>query len=789
MFRNYLKIALRSFYKNKLYSTVNIAGLSVGIAIALVIGLWIWDELSFNTSASNYRQIAQVMQNESLDKGIETLPVEPLPLAKALRSNYASDFKYVAATTSFDQVIAVDNKRLSRLGTFTEPDFPEMMTLKMVGGSRTALNDPSSILLSRSLATSMFGSNDPLGQIVRLGTAYTLQVKGVYEDIPANNTYADIAFIAPLHLLLPDSVAQDDWYSSSFQILVQLNPGSKPEGVSEKIKNLVYDHTKNATKPALYLYPMNHWHLYDQFKNGKEAGGNIQYVWMFGVVAVFILLLASINFMNLSTARSEKRAREVGIRKTMGSSRQQLIGQFFGESFLMVTGSFILALLLVQAILPFFNVLAGKKMSILWTNPFFWLVSVFFIGLTGLLAGSYPALYLSSFQPVKVLKGAFRAGRNAAIPRKIMVVVQFTVSVILAVCTIVVYRQIQFAKDRPLGYDQNGLVTIPLDMTTPQLNDNVAAFRRDLLQSGAIVNMAVSSSPTTGVWSSANNLDWKGKDPNRQAQFGTISASVDFGPTIGWQIIKGRGFSPQFGTDSMGFVLNEAAVKLTGLRDPIGEQIKWHGKNWTILGIVKDMVMTSPFQATQAVVFMMNRERALNVIDLKLNPHLSALQALTRIETVFKKYNPDALFEYQFSDEEYAKKFAGQQRIGRLAGVFSLLALFISCIGVFGMASFAAEQRTKEIGVRKVLGASVFHLWGLLSINFVGLVMLSLLIAMPVAWYEMNNWLQQYEYRTGIPWWIFVSAGAGALGITLLTVSYQTIRAALINPVKSLRSE
>jgi putative ABC transport system permease protein len=789
MFRNYLKIALRSFYKNKQYSIVNIAGLSVGIAISLIIGLWIWDELSFNTSASNYREIAQVMQNESLDKGIETLPVEPLPLAKELRSKYASDFKYVAATTSFDQVIAVENKRLSRLGSFAEPDFPEMMTLKMVSGSRAALNDPSSILVSRSLATSMFGSKDPLGQIVRLGTTYTVQVKGVYEDLPANNTYADIAFIAPLHLLMPDSVAQDDWYSSSFQILVQLNPGTKTAAVSEKIKNLIYDHTKNTAKPALYLYPMNHWHLYDQFKNGKEAGGNIQYVWMFGAIAVFILLLASINFMNLSTARSEKRAREVGIRKAIGSSKQQLIGQFFLESFLMVTGSFILALLLVEYILPFFNVLAGKKMTILWTSPLFWLASVLFIGLTGLLTGSYPALYLSSFQPVKVLKGAFRVGRNAAIPRKVMVVVQFMVSVILAVGTLVVYRQIQFAKDRPLGYDQNGLVTIPLDMNTPLLRDNVAAFRRDLLQSGAIVNMAVSSSPTTGVWSSANNLDWRGKDPNRQAQFGTISASADFGRTIGWQIIKGRGFSPQFGTDSMGFVLNEAAVKLTGLQNPIGEQIKWHGKNWTILGVVKDMVMTSPFQATQAVVFMMNRERALNVIDLKLNPRLSPLQALTRIETIFKNYNPDALFEYQFSDEEYAKKFAGQQRIGRLAGVFALLALFISCIGVFGMASYAAEQRTKEIGVRKVLGASVLHVWGLLSMDFVGLVMLSLLIAMPVAWYEMNNWLQQYEYRAGIPWWIFVATGAGALGITLLTVSYQTIRAALINPVKSLRAE
>ncbi|HEV2478270.1 MAG TPA: ABC transporter permease [Puia sp.] len=787
MFKNYFRTALRNFLKSRLFSVINISGLSLGMAIALLIGIWIRDELSFDTYHSNYPHIAQVMENQSLSGGVTTMYVQPYPLAKTLRDKYSGDFKRVAAFMPNAEMIAVGNKKLSRTGSFTDPDFPEMMTLKMIQGSRAGLTDPSSILISGSLATAVFGDTDPTGKTLRLGDKYALRVKGVYEDLPENSSFNGLDFLAPIHLLFDSTSGENDWYTNAYNIYVQLNPGSDPKTVSVRIAGLKREHDKSVIKPVLFLYPMRQWHLYSQFKNGVAAAGNIQYCRMFGFIGVFILLLASINFMNLTTARSEKRAKEVGIRKAIGSARSQLITQFFSESFFMVLCAFVLSLLLAWLLLPFFNELAGKKMTIPWNRPFFWLCSLVFITIMGFLTGSYPALYLSSFNPVKVLKGAFRPGRSASVPRKVLVVVQFTICIGLSIATMVVYRQLRFAKDRPLGFKQNGLITIPLN--SPQVTDNYKAFRNELLKSGAVIDVAESSSPTTGIFSSANNLVWKGKDPNNQSAFGTISSTSDFGPTIGWTIDLGRDFSPQLATDSQAFILNEAAVKVMGFAHPIGERIHWHNKDFTVIGVARDMVMTSPFLATSPTVFMMNKERGMNVIVVKLSPNQSPARSLSVIEGIFKQFNPDALFDYQFEDEQYAQKFATEQRIGSFAGGFALLALFISCIGIFGMASFVAEQRRKEIGVRKVLGASVINLWRLLSREFIVLVLISLAIAAPLAYLFMHNWLQHYEYHTTISWWLFAAAGLGVFAVTLLTVSYQTFKASLSNPVKSLRTE
>ena len=787
MFKNYFRTALRNFLKSRLFSVINISGLSLGMAIALLIGIWIWDELSFDTYHTNYRQIAQVMENQSLSGGVTTMNIHPYPLTKTLRDKYPVDFQRVAAFIPYNQLVVAGDKKLTRTGSFTDPEFPEMMTLRMTEGSRAGLNDPSSILISASLATAVFGDTDPIGKTLKLGDKYQLQVKGVYEDLPENSSFKGLEFIAPMHLLFDSAWQENDWYTNAYSIYVQLNPGSDLRTVSARIAGLMREHDKSVIKPVLFLYPMRQWHLYSEFKNGIAAAGNIQYCWMFGFIGAFILLLASINFMNLTTARSERRAKEVGIRKAIGSARIQLITQFFSESFFMVLCAFVLSLLLAWLLLPFFNELAGKKMTIPWNSPFFWLCSLLFITIMGFLTGSYPALYLSSFNPVKVLKGTFQPGKAAAIPRKVLVVVQFTICIGLSIATMVVYRQIQFAKDLPLGFQQNGLITIPLN--SPQVTDNYKAFRTELLRSGAVSNVAESSSPTTGIFSSANNLVWKGKDPNNQSAFGTISSSSEFGATVGWTIAHGRDFSAQLATDSQAFVLNEAAVKVMGFTRPIGERIHWHNRDFTVIGVAKDMVMTSPFLATSPTVFMMNKERSMNVIVIKLSPLQSPLRSLSVIETIFKQFNPDALFDYQFEDQQYARKFTTEQRIGSFAGGFALLALFISCIGIFGMASFVAEQRRKEIGVRKVLGASVINVWSLLSKEFVLLVLISLALSAPLAYYFMHNWLLHYAYHTTISWWLFVAAGLGVIIITLMTVSYQTIRAALSNPANSLRAE
>jgi len=581
---------------------------------------------------------------------------------------------------------------------------------------------------------------------------------------------------------------EDPWRPNAFTLFVQLNDNADLGAVSAKIKDAKLKKVNEQLakkKPALFLQPMSNWHLRSEFDNGVNVGGAIQYVWMFGIIGVFVLLLACINFMNLSTARSEKRAKEVGIRKTMGSLRKQLIIQFFSESFLTVVFSFALSLLFVQLLLPFFNSVADKQMSILWINPYFWTISLVFIIFTALVAGSYPAFYLSSFRPVKVLKGTFKAGRFAALPRKALVVVQFTVSVILIIGTIIVYKQIQFAKNRPVGYTRQGLVNLPL---THEIHKHFNAIKDELIGSGAITSIAEAGSPTTSTWSSTSGFSWKGKDPNLSIDFSNVGVSYDYGKTIGWRIKEGRDFSRDFGTDTSAVILNEAAINFMDLKNPVGETVTWWGTPLTVVGVIHNMVMNSPYDEPQPTIFNLSTEEQ-SITIAKINPSSNAKDALAKIETVYKKFEKDQLFDFQFADDEYAKKFISEERISKLASFFAILAVVISCLGLFGLASFVAAQRIKEIGVRKVLGASVFSVWNLLSKDFVKLIIISFLLAAPVAWYTMNSWLQDYTYRISIGWEIFLFAGILAITIALLTVSFQAIKAAIANPVKSLRTE
>ena len=783
MLKSYFIIAIRNLIKSKWYSSINIIGLATGMAVALLIALWIWDELSFNTYHKDHARLAQVMVNQTIKGETYTGGTVAMPLGDALRTRYTSEFKRVSLTSwNSDHIVTFGDKKLSRPGMWVQRDFPEMFTLNMLHGSRDALTDPSSLLLSQSLAKAIFGDADPMNKILRLDDKLDMRVGGVYEDLPHNTTFYDAKLFLPLENKENWMNSQTDWHNHCGQLFVQLTDRADFEVVNAKIKTVPTPHIKEW-KEDIILHPINKLQLYSEFENGKAASGRIQFVWLFGIIGVFVLLLACINFMNLSTARSGKRAKEVGIRKAVGSLRSQLIGQFLSESILVTFLALILAIILVQISLPFFNGLADKQMTITWSNPLFWLLTVGFTLFTGIISGSYPAFYLSSFEPIKVLKGVFRAGRFATLPRKVMVVVQFTVSITLIIGTIIVFRQIQFAKDRPVGYTREGLITVPL---APALYGRFDAIRNELLQTRTVENMAESSQPAT-YFSNGNSMEWRGKDPGSVIFFRDVNVTHDFGKTIGWSIKEGRDFTRDFPTDSASAILNETGARMTGLKNPIGEWIKYDGKTYTIVGIAKDILTQSPYEPVPPAIFFC--DGWMGVITIRIKPNISVREALAKIAPVFRKFNPNGPFEFKFIDDEYAKKFSTEQRIGNLASFFAIFAIFISCLGLFGLASFTAEQRTKEIGVRKVLGASITNLWSLLSKEFVLLVLLSCFIAFPIAYYFLHEWLQKYQYRAEISWWIFAVAAIGAFLITLITVSFQAIKAAMANPVKSLRTE
>jgi putative ABC transport system permease protein len=792
MIKNYFKTAWRNLLKNKAHSLINIVGLSVGMAVAMSIGLWIWDELSYDKDNPNYKQIAQIFQNNSLNGEKGTWTSMPLPLGAELRKLYGGDFKYVVMSSwTESHFLTTGDKKVTREGNFFEPQAPDMLQLKMLRGTRNGLKETFSILLSASTAKALFGNEDPMNKVIRMDDKVNAKVTGVYENLPRNSSFANTTFICPWNFKIYKDpyMSRMDWGNNAFQIFVQIADNANMQAVSKKIKDAKLRKVApedRRYKPELFLHPMSKWHLYGEFKNGVNTGGSIQYVWLFGIIGVFVLILACINFMNLSTARSQKRAREVGIRKAVGSLRQQLIWQFYMESIMVSFFAFLFALILVVIMLPAFNLIADKQMQIPWSNPIFWICCLGFTAMTGLISGSYPALYLSSFQPVKVLKGTFQAGRFAAIPRKVLVVLQFTVSVVLIIGTIVVFRQIQFAKSRPIGYDRDGLVMVFL--LTPEIHKHFEAVRNDLIQSGAIAEITEAGSPTTAIWSTNGGFMWKGKDPNQAVDFPNTGITYGYGKTVGWKFVDGRDFSKSFSTDTSAFILNETAARFIGFKNPVGETITWEGHPFKVIGVVKDMIVESPYQAVRPQLFHIDTDPGGYAI-IKLNPSAGASASLDKIKKTFAVYSPAEPFNFQFVDDEYAKKFGNEERIGKLAGFFAILAVFISCLGLFGMASFMAEQRIKEIGVRKVLGASVLNLWGLLSKDFLGLVMVSLVLAVPLSFYFMTHWLSSYTYHSELSWWIFVSACAGALLITLFTVSYQAIKAAMANPVISLKSE
>ena len=794
MLKNNLKIVWRNLFKNKSFSFINIGGLALGMLVFLMISLWVYDELSYNQQYENTEHMAQVFQNQTLNGNVETWTNQAMQLEPELRNKYGDNFKYiVTANGIFDYLLSHEDRKITTGGGYFGADIAEMLSLKMLRGTRNALKNPTSVLLSVSAAKALFGASDPMGKAIKINNKLEVAINGIYKDLPKNTSFGALTFIAPFELLVQSRNFKErvGWGNSWFSTYVQIEEKTTMQQVSATIKDVKYNNIDpefaKKTNPELFLHPMNKWYLYSRFENGINIGGRIEYVWLFGVIGLFVLVLACINFMNLSTARSEKRAKEVGIRKTLGSLRLQIIAQFFSESLLVTFIAFALTLLLTQLLLPAFNQIAGKELSLPLNNPWFWGLSLGFTLFTGLLAGSYPSLYLSAFQPVKVLKGTFRTGRFAALPRKVLVVIQFTVSISLIIGTIFIFQQIQYAKDRPTGYNRDNLIRIPIK--NKEVIPHFQALRTDLLNTGSIEEMAGTDSPLTSTGVTNGGFTWAGKDPNASNDFTSLRVTYEFGDMVDWEITEGRDFSRNFATDTTVFILNEAAVAYMELENPIGTIMERGGQQHKIVGIVKNLITQSPYDPVRQTLFMLHEKEFLNFINVKLKPESNVRETLSEVETIFKKYDPVNSFEYEFADETYTRKFQSEERVGKLASIFAILAILISCLGLFGLASYVAEQRTKEIGIRKVLGASVFNLWKLLSKEFILLIFISCLIATPIAYYFTSDWLQGFTYRTHISWRIFAIVALFALLITLITVSFQAIKAALMNPVNSIKSE
>lgn len=757
------------------------------MASAALILLWVANEMSFDMFHSK-RDRLYIAANQSVFNGeLQTWFTTAKPLGPALNAEFP-DIAHTSRYSTYNGVLlTVGDKKLTANGAFVDSAFLEMFDFPLlIGDKHIALNRPSDIVITQSLAKRLFGNEEAVGKTLQLDTLDVATVSGVLKDLPGNTRFKDIEYLLPWSYMEKIGFSDDYWGNNSVQTYVELVRNASRHAVGEKIRDIVIRHSDGQQDNEVLLHALPDWWLRSKYENGHIAGGRIEMVRLFGVIAGFILLIACINFMNLSTARSEKRAKEVGIRKVAGAYRRSLIGQFISESILLAFIAGLIALVIVLATLPAFGGLVERDISIGFDSPYFWLSGAAFVLLTGLLAGSYPAFFLSAFNPVNVLKGTFRRVNAVFNPRKILVVIQFSIAIILIIGTVVLHRQIQYGKDRENGYNKNNLVYV---FEMGEVTKNSSLIKNELLSNGIAESVTRTSSPLTEGWSNSWGFEWQGKQPDDKTVFDRFCVDEHIVETAGLTLVEGRDFDlSKYPTDSLGIILNESAVKAMGFQAPIGQLIKDNGKEWHVIGVVKDFIMRSPFDPIDPLVIE-GAAGWFNAIHIKFNPALSTSDALRKTEDIFRRYNPSYPFEYTFVDDAYAKKFAETQRTGTLAGLFAFLTIFISCLGLFGLAAYMAENRTKEIGVRKVLGASVYAITRLLSKEFVILVLIACVIAFPIAYWAMDNFLQTFDYRISLGWGIFVISGLGALTLALITVSSHALRAAVANPVDSLRDE
>lgn len=788
MLKNYLLVAIRNILRSKFYSFINIAGLAIGITCSILILLWVADETSFDKMHPKADRLYQLWVNAKFDGKIQSWRSVPLPTYEALKTAN-SNIKNVAVTDwGGGHLLTVGENRLMKDGYYASEEFLEMFEFELVAGNAAqVLDDPRSIVITQSTAKALFGDEDPINKVVRIDNENDLKVTGILKDVPKNSSF-QIDFLMPWKFReqISDWVRRNttNWGNYSFQVFVELNDASNQQVTEASIKDMLQKHEQIDTKPELFLYPLLRWRLYSSFNDGVEEGGMSDFVQLFTIIAIFIIVIACINFMNLATARSERRAKEVGIRKSIGSKRRELITQFIGESTMIAFIAFAIAVLMAQLLLPVYNELVEKQLFIDYTSGMFWLVSFSMIFLIGIVSGSYPAFYLSSFQPVRVLKGKIKAGKGASLPRKVLVTLQFGFSILLIIGTIVIYQQIELVRNRQLGYDQENLMAVDYNN---EVAKNYKAIKLDLLNSGVVESVTKSNSKITDI-NSNNFLGWPGKPEELRVIFTTIATEYDYCKTMGIKLVEGRDFSEDFPNDTSSIIVNQAGIDLMNLKDPIGTELPLWGGTRKLIGIVENSLMGSPYEPVKPL-FMVLDPDWINSVSIRLSKTNDLNASIEKVKAVFTKHAPAYPFEYDFADVDFQEKFKTINLTSKIASLFATLTIIITGLGLFGLASFTAEQRTKEIGIRKVLGASVPGLVRLISRDFSVLVIVSFILSAPFAWWLLSMYLERYTIRTTIEWWIFPITGAIALLFAVAIVSTQALRAARSNPVNSLRSE
>ncbi|HMG92086.1 MAG TPA: ABC transporter permease [Chryseolinea sp.] len=788
MFRNYFIITIRNLFKNGFYSFINITGLSIGITCSILILLWVYDEISYDKFHPKVDRIYQVWAKAFFDGKVSSWTSVPLPTYEAMKTADSNIKHSVVTDWGGDHLLAVGETRLTKKGYFASEEFLEVFEFPLkTGNAAQVMDDPRSIIITEATAKAMFGDEDPINKVIRIDNENDLKVSGVLYNLPSNSSFQfDFLMTWKFREQMSEWVRKNttNWGNYSFQVFVELNDAKNEAAVNKSVKMMLQEHGEKDTKPEFFLYPMLRWRLHSSFDNGVETGGMSEYVQLFTIIAIFIIVIACINFMNLATARSERRAREVGIRKSVGSRRFELIFQFIGESTFISLVAFLLAVLAAQLLLPFYNQLVEKQLAIDYMSKEFWIFSLSLIFITGIVSGSYPAFYLSSFQPAKVLKGKVTVGKSASIPRKVLVTLQFGFSILLIIGTIVIYQQIQLVKGRELGYEQENLITVSYNN---EVSKNYKPIKLELLGTGVVEAVTKSNSAITDI-NSNNFLGWPGKPDELRVIFTTIATEYDYAKTMGIKIVEGREFSEDFKSDTAAILVNKAGIELMNLKDPIGTELDLWGGKRKLIGILDNVLMGDPFEPVKPLFAILD-PGWIDVVTIRLKKTDDLQASLDRVKTVFEKHAPAYPFEYKFSDVEFQKKFTTINLTSSIASLFSSLAILITGLGLFGLASYTAEQRTKEIGIRKVLGATVSSLVGLMSKDFSRLVLISFALSAPLAWWLLSWYLERYTIRTTIGWWVFPLTGAIALIFAIAIVSTQALRAAHANPANSLRSE